>query len=148
MTVSFWHWWILAGILLVAEVLAPGVFFLWVAFGAALAGFVALVAPGLGWEVAGVVMAVAAVVSALFGRRFYDPRRARPADDPALNRRGERYVGRVLSLETPIVNGSGRVKVGGSYWTVSGSDLPAGAKVRVTGAAGATLKVEPAEPVT
>jgi hypothetical protein len=145
MTVTFWHWWILAGVLLCAEVMAPGVFFLWVAFGAGVAGLTALLAPGLGWEVEGLLMAVVAVVSALFGRRFYDPRRARPSDNPALNRRGEHYVGRLLSLETAIVNGTGRVKVGGSYWTVGGPDLPAGSKVKVVGVDGAMLKVEPAE---
>jgi hypothetical protein len=143
MQVIFWHWWILAGVLLVAEVMAPGVFFLWVAFGAAVAGVLALVAPGLGWEIDGLAMAVVAVASALFGRRLYDPRRARPSDNPSLNRRGEQYVGRILSLETGIVNGIGRVKVGGSHWTVSGPDLPAGSKVRVIGASGSTLTVEP-----
>jgi len=140
--VSFWQWWILAGVLLVAELTAPGVFFLWVAFGAAIAGVLALLAPSLSWEIEGLVMAVVAVVSALYGRRFYDPRR-RPSDDPLLNRRASRAIGRVLTLETPIVNGTGRVKVGGSHWTVSGPDLPAGANVRVVGVIdGTVLRVE------
>ena len=87
-------------------------------------------------------MTVAAVASALFGRRFYDPRRSRPTDNPTLNRRGEHNIGRVAPLETAIVNGSGRIKLGGSLWTVSGIDLPAGRKVKVVGVDGSTLRVE------
>ena len=138
---SFWQWWALAGVLLLAEVLAPGVFFLWVAFGAAVAGLLTLLIPSLGWEVAGLAMAVVAVVSALFGRRFYDARR-HPSDKPLLNRRGETYVGRRLTLEEPIVEGRGRVKVGGSHWTVRGPDLPAGSPVRVVSVDGQVLRVE------
>jgi hypothetical protein len=143
MTVSFWQWWILAGILLLAEILAPGVFFLWVALGAAVAGGLALTVPGLGWEIEGLAMAAVAVATALAGRKIYDPRRVK-SDQPFLNRRRAAYVGRVVTLEQPIVDGAGRVKVGGSHWTVTGPDLPAGAKVRVVSVEDSVLRVEAA----
>jgi membrane protein implicated in regulation of membrane protease activity len=68
----------------------------------------------------------------------------RPASDhPVLNRRGEQYVGRQFTLEQPIVNGRGSVKVDDTVWRVAGPDLPAGARFTVRGADGATLLVEP-----
>jgi membrane protein implicated in regulation of membrane protease activity len=105
----------------------------------------AYMAPGLGWEIHAVVFAVLSVVSAVVGRRVYARVLAAPSDQPGLNRRAARQVGNVHTLVTPIVDGSGRVKVGDTTWTVSGPDLPAGARVKVVAADGIVLKVEKAE---
>ncbi len=48
--IDYWHWWILAGILLIIEVSAPSFFFLWLTIAAAITGFVLLAMPDLGWE--------------------------------------------------------------------------------------------------
>ena len=45
----------------------------------------------------------------------------------------------------PISGGEGRVRVGDSVWTARGPDAPAGARVRIIRAEGATLWVEGAE---
>ena len=66
------------------------------------------------------------------------------AGPSALNRRGHALVGRVFTLETPIVEGSGRIRVDDSSWRVTGPSAPAGAQVRVVRADGATLVVEQA----
>ncbi|MCG8379509.1 MAG: NfeD family protein, partial [Proteobacteria bacterium] len=58
------------------------------------------------------------------------------------NRRGEQYVGRIFTLEEPIVNGVGKVKVDDSTWKVMGVDMPAGTKVRVLSVDGTILNVE------
>jgi membrane protein implicated in regulation of membrane protease activity len=50
----------------------------------------------------------------------------------------------VFTLDKPIVNGSGTVRVGDTVWRVTGPDSPAGSRVKVTRADGATLYVEPA----
>ena len=42
------------------------------------------------------------------------------------------------------LNGRGRVKVGDGSWTVTGPDMVAGARVRVTAVNGTELAVEPA----
>jgi membrane protein implicated in regulation of membrane protease activity len=64
------------------------------------------------------------------------------SDRSTLNRRGDQYIGRLVVLESPIINGRGRAFVGDTLWSVEGGDQPAGATVRVTGANGATLLVE------
>jgi hypothetical protein len=38
------------------------------------------------------------------------------SDQPKLNRRGEQYVGRTFTLEEPIVNGHGKIRVDDSTW--------------------------------
>ena len=45
--IVFWHWWILAGMLLILELTSPVFFFLWLAFSAAAVGFLLLVFPDI-----------------------------------------------------------------------------------------------------
>jgi membrane protein implicated in regulation of membrane protease activity len=142
-TLNHWHWWIAALGFLVLELLMPGVFFLWVGVAAAITGLVALIAPDLGWQTDFVVFAALSLVSAVLGRRFWKPSQT-ATDDPTLNQRGAQYIGQVFVLETALENGHGRVKIGDGSWLVEGADLPAGARVKVTGVNGARLKVEAA----
>jgi inner membrane protein len=58
-----------------------------------------------------------------------------------LNRRAETYVGRTFTLERPIVDGRGRLKVDDTVWLVEGPDLPAGTRVQVTGVDSTLLRV-------
>lgn len=136
---EFWHWWMLALSLLILE-LATGTFYLlWVAFAAAVVGGVMLaVTPS--WEIQIGLFAVLSIVSMMLWHRFRPA--LKPSDQPSLNRRGDSYVGRVFTLETPIVNGIGKLHVDDSQWRISGDDVPAGAKVKVVRADGATLHVE------
>jgi membrane protein implicated in regulation of membrane protease activity len=66
------------------------------------------------------------------------------SDQPNLNRRAEQYIGRRFVLETAIVNGQGKARVGDSLWLAEGPDLPAGSPVEVVGVDGSTLKVKAA----
>ena len=62
-----------------------------------------------------------------------------------LHRKQEQLVGKHINLETAIVNGDGRVKIGDAFWTVQGPDMPQGALVRVVGVDAGVLRVLPAE---
>jgi membrane protein implicated in regulation of membrane protease activity len=50
-------------------------------------------------------------------------------------------VGRVFTLEKPIVDGFGTVRIDDTIWRVAGPDVPAGSRVRVVQADGANLTV-------
>jgi membrane protein implicated in regulation of membrane protease activity len=141
---DFWHWWILGVALIIVETLVPGTFFLWMGVAALVVGFVAWLAPVIGWEYQLMLFAVLSLV-AIAGWRAYQRRHPEQTDHPSLNRRGEQYVGEVFVLETPIENGFGKVRVGDSLWRVRGDDAPAGCRVRVTGTEGVLLLVEPAD---
>ncbi|NJM91966.1 MAG: NfeD family protein [Rhodospirillaceae bacterium] len=141
---QFWHWWILAAIFAGIEILAPGVFFIWLGAAAALTGVIALIIPGLGWELEALIFAVLAVVTVVYWRNRI--KKGAGADDPAalLNRRGEQMIGRIAVLSEPIQNGRGKIKIDDSMWRVEGVDLPAGTQIKITGVDGAILKVEAA----
>jgi MYXO-CTERM domain-containing protein len=44
-SIEFWHWWVLSGLLIVLELTKPRFVFLWLAFVAAAIGFLLLVFP-------------------------------------------------------------------------------------------------------
>ena len=140
--IEFWHWWVLAAVLMAVEVFAPTTLFLWMGISAGAVGLLVLVANDIGWEIQILLFAVISVVSVVAWRQYA---RLHPAssDDPLLNRRAEQCVGRLFSLEEPIVNGRGRVKVDGVFWKIEGDDLEAGNRVKVVGTDGVILKVEP-----
>jgi len=57
-------------------------------------------------------------------------------------RKGERYIGQVLTLTHGMRNGAGHVKLGDRRWSLRGPNVPAGARVRVTGVDGVVLIVD------
>ena len=136
-------WACAALLLMAAEMVVPGAFLLWLGFAAA--GTFVLVwllplAPV--WQA--LVFVVLSLVSIGVYLQFFR-RMQKSSDRPLLNRRGEQMVGRVLELDTAIVDGRGRVKIGDAFWTVQGTDLPVGSKVRVVAIDSMTLKVDPAD---
>jgi hypothetical protein len=144
-TLQYWHWWVLAVVFVILELTVAGTFFfLWLAAAAALTGVIALIAPGLSWEIHVLIYAVLSVASVFLWRHFR-PKGETPTDQPSLNRRGTQYIGRVFTLETPIVNGVGKLTVADTTWKVRGPDTPAGMHVRVTAVEGTSLMVMPTD---
>ena len=141
--IVFWYWWVLAAILLVLEMTLPGVVFLFLAIGAAASGALLAVAPGTSLEAQLGVFAVFAVASALALRPTLRRLQGRVAAS-TLNARGDALVGRTFVLDTPILGGRGRAKLGDGSWIITGPDMVAGARVRVAAVNGTELKVEPA----
>jgi inner membrane protein len=74
-------------------------------------------------------------------RRVAVSTKAVSRDNPFLNRRADALVGRVFTLEKPIIDGSGTVRIDDTVWRVAGPDTPAGSRVRVVKADGASLTV-------
>lgn len=145
--IEFWHWWIFALFLIGAEALLPGVFFLWMGVAAAIIGVAVLVTPDLAWEIQWIAFAVISIASVV-GWRAYLLRYPTQTDQPTLNRRGQDYVGRHLTLSQPLKDGHGRTKLDDSVWAVEtedGADLPQGTKVVVTALRDTVLIVRPAE---
>ena len=122
---DFWHWWILALLLIIAETLLPGTFFLWMGIAALVLGLVVLLVPALGWEWQLILFAILSLVS-IVGWRTWHRRHPEESEQPMLNRRAEQYIGRIFVLESSIQNGYGKVKVGDTLWRVRGSDAESG----------------------
>jgi membrane protein implicated in regulation of membrane protease activity len=142
MTLTFWHWLAVGGLLLLLEVFTPGFVFMWLALAAVLTGIALCLAPTISWQVQVLIFAAAAVASVAVS--FYW-RRGLPlrGGDPLLNNRALGYVGTETELVGAIGPGHGRVRIADSTWPAAGPELPAGPRVRIIGVRGAVLLVMP-----
>ena len=141
---TYWHWWIFAAALIILEMFAPGAFMLWLGIAAAVVGLVMVIFPDMGWEIQYSIFAVVSVISIIAWKQM-QLRNPRETDQPNLNMRGHQYVDRTFTLDEPVVNGLGKIKVDDSTWKVKGPDLPTGTPVKVTGVDGTVLTVSAAQ---
>jgi len=138
---EWYHWWILAAVLAAAESFVPGGVAIWFAAAATVVGAL-LIVVHVPWQLQLVLFGVLGVVAVLVFRQW---KRRNPDryDLPNLNQRATQYIGQELTLIEAISQGVGKVRLGDGEWKVSGPDLPVGARVRVKGANGNLLEVEP-----
>ena len=137
-----WLWAIGGVVLLIAELLAPGFFLLFIGAAAIATGvFTLLFDLGLAPQL--VLFAVYAALAVMLGRRFY----AQP-DTPdqmlGLNDPGTRMIGRNLVVVDPVDEHGGRVRVGDGEWSARGGPAAVGDRVTVVSVDGNCLIVEPA----
>ena len=117
-TLGTWNWLIFGFILMALELLAPGIFLFWLGLAALLVGFLSFVI-NPSWQTQLIMFSVFAVAAVPLWRRF--ARKVDPQfESPYLNRRTEALVGRVFTLENPILDGVGRVRIDDTVWRVSG----------------------------
>lgn len=128
-----WNWAILGIVLLLLELVFPGVFLVWFGLGGLLTALIAMFFSGSAliatWEVETLLFLIFSVILVFVGRNFF--RRDRETDEPLLNRRTDQIIGRMAILEEPVLDGQGRVRVDDTIWRVKGPDLPSGTQVRL-----------------
>jgi membrane protein implicated in regulation of membrane protease activity len=141
-TLGTWNWLIFGLILMALELLAPGIFLFWLGLAALLVGllsFVFNVTPS--WQLQILMFAVFAAAAVPLWRRVARRNTMASKSNPFLNKRSDALVGRVFTLEKPIVDGAGTVRIDDTIWRVAGPDAPAGSRVRIVRADGASLTV-------
>ncbi len=133
-----WNWLIASLVLVGLELMVPGVFLFWLGLAAFIVGALSFFIDW-SWQSQILTFAVLAIAAVPLWRLVQ--RKTAPADNTFLNRRAEALVGRVFTLERPIVDGVGTVRVDDTVWRVKGPDAPAGSHVKVVQADGANLTV-------
>ena len=135
-----WLWMIGGVLLLIAEILAPGFFLVFIG-GAAIATGVFALLFGLGLPAQLALFALYSLVALMIGRRVYANM---PTDsgDAILNDPSARLIGRQVQVISAVDEHSGRVRLGDSEWSARGGPAEPGDRVRITGVEGNCLIVE------
>jgi membrane protein implicated in regulation of membrane protease activity len=137
-----WLWLIGGVLLLIAEIVAPGFFLMFVGVAAIATGLLALVLP-IGVPVQlGLFAVLAIAITRVWGRRAYAARYDH-SSDPLLNDPANRLVGRVVTVVESVDARGGRVRLGDSVWSARGEPAEPGDKVRIIDVEGNCLRVEP-----
>ena len=139
-TLGTWNWLIFGFILMGLELLAPGVFLFWLGLAALLVGLLSF-AINPAWQTQLLMFAVFTAAAVPAWRYFARSASSSSVSNPFLNRRTEAMIGREFTLEKPIVDGTGTVRIDDTVWRVAGPDTPAGSRVKIVQADGASLTV-------
>jgi inner membrane protein len=136
-----WLWMIGGILLLIAEVIAPGFFLVFIGAAALATGaFTLLFGMPLAFQL--ILFTIYTLVAVMIGRKVY-ANRATDSSDPLLNDRGARLVGKSVTVVEAVNEHSGRVRVGDGEWSARGGPGRPGERVRITGVDGNCLLVEP-----
>ena len=143
---TYWHWFILAVLLLVAEALGTAGFLLGSVFAAAITGLLVWLSPfwtdgGWDWTTQVLIGAILAVVCSVIYWRFF---RAdlQPSDRPQLNHRAAQMIGTRMMLKQDVEY-QARIQIGDTFWKVEAEEvLLKGQAIRVYDADLTTLKIK------
>lgn len=136
-------WWLIGGVLLlIAEVLAPGFFLLFIGVAAMVTGLFVLLF-GFGLAPALALFAIYTALAVYLGRKVYANR---PVASSArhLNDRSAQLIGRSAVAVTAIDEHGGRVRLGDGEWSARGAAVQPGERVEIVGVEGNCLIVEAA----
>ena len=124
-----WMWLIGGVVLLIAELIAPGFFLVFIGGAAIATGLAALLLP-LSLPLQFAIFAVLAFLAARIGGRRAYSMRFDYSSDPLLNDRAKRLLGKVVVVSQPVDANGGRVRVGDSEWSARGGPAQPGERVR------------------
>lgn len=137
-----WIWWILGFALLAVELFNPFSIAIWFGLGALAIGALTLVVDWP-WQVLFIVWAIVSTILLVAGRRLLR-RGAGISEDPHLNDRAGRLIGRVYTLAEPLGENGGHVTIDDTVWRIRGPLAPSGTRVVIRSVEGTVLVVEPA----
>lgn len=136
-----WHWLILGLLLGGGELLFSGAYCLWISVAALLTAILAYFFPDQ-TILQVLTFAILSIVLVLISRKLF-PGHHEIVGNNQLNRRADKLIGHILTLEQPIINGRAQVRIGDSVWTVQGDDsLMVGEKIQIISIDGTLLIVE------
>jgi len=126
----WWIWMIIAGIFIIGELLHMGFFLLWFGVGAAIAGILALLGLGGGWQWGSfiVISMVLFAVTRRFAERFTKKQPPGIGADRFIHQKG------VVVEEIDNMKNVGRVRIGKDEWRAdsdTGESIPVGKTVEV-----------------
>jgi hypothetical protein len=109
---------------------------------AASVGVLIFFMPAIRFEVQLLIFSIVSLISVIISRYVFSQAQLRDESNPTLNRRGTEYIGRIFTLEQPIINGIGKLNIGDGSWLIEGEDCPIGTRVKVLGLNGIRLQTE------
>ncbi|AKD39149.1 hypothetical protein I926_09195 [Pasteurella multocida subsp. multocida OH4807] len=139
---SLWHWLILGFVLLIAELVLPGVFLLWWGLAAIVIAGVMAIFPSLSLTALSISYAVFALILSVVWWKYQHGKDKVDQSHSALNQRDHAMLGTKGTVQEISANGIGRGHFGDTTWRVHGNDLAVGDLIEVERVEGITLHVK------
>lgn len=141
-----WYWLIGGAVLMGLEIIAAGVYLLWIGLAMVTTGLAVALFPGLPLAAQIIVLITAMIVSVLIGIRLQS--RTKAGNGPALNAGLGQYVGRRVIASQDFIAGQGRVKVEDTtYNAIAKVEVSQGDTLVVSAVENGVFFVEPIGPL-
>ncbi|MFC0323302.1 NfeD family protein [Gallibacterium melopsittaci] len=134
------HWLILAFILLILEIIVPGIFFLWWGIAGLIVAAITYVFP-LSLIVSSILFAVIAIIATLIWWRYQAAKTQRDRVNNGLNQRDIAMLGQQGRITELMSENVGRAAFGDTTWRIEGEQLQVNDRVEVVSVKGITLIV-------
>ncbi|OOF45807.1 NfeD family protein [Rodentibacter trehalosifermentans] len=139
---TLWHWLVLGFALLIAEVVAPGVFLLWWGLAALVTAFMQFLVPDFSLVGLAIFYGVLACILSVAWWQYQHKKDCRDQAQTSLNQRDHAMLGKQGAVQEIAVNGIGRGAFGDTTWRIQGEYLTVNDLVKVVRVDGITLIVE------
>lgn len=141
-TWTLWHWLVLGFILLIAEVVAPGVFLLWWGLAALVTALVQFIFPSFSLAGLAVFYAILACILSVIWWKYQHGKDNHDQAKSTLNQRDHAMLGKQGTVQEIAPNGIGRGAFGDTTWRIQGEHLAVNDLVKVVRVDGITLIVK------
>ncbi|MFC0308234.1 NfeD family protein [Gallibacterium trehalosifermentans] len=134
------HWLILAFILLILEIIVPGIFFLWWGIAGLIVAAMTYLFP-LSGVASSIAFAVIAIIATLVWWRYQSTNAQQDRVNNGLNQRDMMMLGQQGKVTELVSSNLGRAAFGDTTWRIEGEQLQLNDHVEVVGVKGITLVV-------
>ncbi|MBE2897671.1 NfeD family protein [Pasteurellaceae bacterium 20609_3] len=138
---GMWQWLILGFILLIGELLLPGIFLLWFGLAGLVMALLTVLLP-LSVTLSWVLFACIAIACSMVWWRVQHQKDQADDSHNELNQRGVAMIGQTGRVLAFADSGIGRGQFGDTTWRIQGQQLRIGDNVKVIAVQGITLCVE------
>lgn len=135
----YWHWLILALLLIIAETLGAAGFLVALSLAALITAAITRLFV-ISWQWQLIDFSILCVCCAI-AWWYYLKHRTDSHSPSLINRPFEALIERIVTLVEPIKNGRGKIQVDDCFWVVTGPELPAGSTVKIIAVKDETLLV-------
>ncbi len=157
-----WHWWVFTLSFVVCAAMFQKIIFIWLTVSTLIVGALVwndpLVPLKIQLMLFGIITLVGVIISQYIGGKQNQTRQNKVLSDTPdfvnleqSDQQQEELVGRVFTLEEPIVNGSGKLNFDNQQWRLRGKSAKAGSKIRIVSIDGidsTLLQVKPVSSTT
>lgn len=128
------NWFTLGIILIILEMLLPGMFLMWFGASALIVGVITLIIPmSMNAElVLFAITSVLSVIAVIVIMRRVSPNTQSTVTHNLNQARGSELVGMAFTLDSKVVNNEGKLNIGDSVWLIKGPDAEAGTHIEIT----------------
>jgi inner membrane protein len=140
----YWFWFAIGGLLLSGELLGASGYLLWLGLSAWLVMLMSWLMPAISWPWLWAHFSLLSFVTLLGWQAWQQRKSDLSTPTELLNQPQQQLLGYQATIEAPLIDGIGRLRVGDSSWRIQADQpLSAGTQVVVISIEGITLRVKP-----